>query len=235
LGEPYRFWHHFATLILSEKIPIFSDEIKVSGFLMTGIADRILRRARAISARNARVFTPKDFLDLGGRAAVDQALSRLVKDGSLRRFGRGFYDIPRVNSMLARAAAPDVDAVVEAIARRDSVTIVPSAMVSANRLGLTTGVSAKYDYLTDGPSRTVRIGNRSVRIRHAGPKLMALKARPAGEVVRALHWLGPDVADSDDVIDALRRKLPPTVKRDLVNARPVMTAWVAEIAARIAA
>lgn len=202
---------------------------------MAGIADRILRRARAASARGARVFTPKDFIDLGSRAAIDQALSRLVKDGNLRRFGRGFYDIPRVNPMLSRPTAPDVDALVDAIARRDAITIVPSPMVSANRLGLTTAVSSKHDYLTDGPSRTVNLGNRSVRIRHAGAKLMALKGQPAGDVVRALHWLGPDVADSDDVVDALRRKLPAAVKRELVNARPLMTAWAANIAGRIAA
>lgn len=202
---------------------------------MAGIADGILRRARAASARDARVFTPKDFADLGSRAAVDQALSRLVKGGKLRRIGHGFYDMPRINPMLARPAAPDLDAVADAIARRDSVTIVPSPLVSANRLGLTTAVASKNDYLTDGPSRTIRIGNRSLRLRHAGPKLMALKNKPAGDVVRALHWLGPDIARNDDVIATLRRKLPATVKRDLVKARPAMTAWAADIAGRISA
>jgi len=37
------------------------------------IADRLRRHGRG------KVFTPKDFLDLGGREAVDQALSRLAK------------------------------------------------------------------------------------------------------------------------------------------------------------
>jgi hypothetical protein len=36
-----------------------------------------------------KVFTPKDFLDLGSRAAADQSLCRLVKEGEMRRLGRG--------------------------------------------------------------------------------------------------------------------------------------------------
>jgi len=38
------------------------------------------------------VFTPGDFLDIAGRAAVDQALSRLAKNGTLRRLARGPFD-----------------------------------------------------------------------------------------------------------------------------------------------
>lgn len=39
--------------------------------------DRIMKRVRATG--RGGVFTPSDFLDLAGRAAIDQALSRLVK------------------------------------------------------------------------------------------------------------------------------------------------------------
>jgi Transcriptional regulator, AbiEi antitoxin len=48
-----------------------------------------------VRGRGNGVFTPKDFLDLGSRAAIDRALSRLVVSGQLRRIGRGFYDFPR--------------------------------------------------------------------------------------------------------------------------------------------
>ena len=53
----------------------------------TPVSDRIMRRARA--GGRGSVFTPSDFLDVAGRAAVDQALSRLVKSGKLRRLARG--------------------------------------------------------------------------------------------------------------------------------------------------
>jgi hypothetical protein len=219
-------------LILSEKTHIFSD----GEYQMVSLADRIMRRARAQSAHGTRlVFTPKDFLDLGDRAAVDQALSRLSRAGVLRRIRRGLYDIPKVNPILKRPAAPDIDAVVDAIARRDDVTIVPNGMAAANSLGLTNAVSVKNVYLTDGPSRSVKVGNRIIHLKHAGGKQMKLKNRPAGDVIRALHWLGPKIASHDAVIDRLRRKLSSDVKRDLVRAKSSLPAWTAKIADQVAA
>jgi hypothetical protein len=202
---------------------------------MTAIPNRIMRRARAQTAHGTRtVFTPKDFLDFGDRAAVDQALSRLTKAGSLRRVARGMYDIPRVNPILKRPAAPDLGAVVDAVARRDNVTIVPNGMAAANRLGLTNAVSARNDYLTDGASRTVRVGKSVIRLLHASPKLMALKNRPSGDLVRAVHWLGGDLA-TDDVVDTLRRRLSGDAKKDLARARSKLDPLTARVADRVLA
>ncbi len=50
---------------------------------MQYIANKVIRRIRGKG--RGSVFVPKDFLDLGRRAAVDQALSRLVKAGTIRR------------------------------------------------------------------------------------------------------------------------------------------------------
>lgn len=201
---------------------------------MTAISDRIMRRARAQSGHGTRqVFTAKDFLDYGSRPAVDQALSRLCKAGSLRRVSRGMYDIPRVNPILRRVAGPDLGSVVDAVARRDKVVIVANGMAAANRLGLTNAVSARNDYLTDGPSKTLKVGNSVIRLKHAGPKLMCLKNRPSGDVVRALHWLGRDMALDDKVAATLRRRLPDDVKKDLAKALPQMGGWTAQVADKV--
>jgi hypothetical protein len=203
---------------------------------MNGISDRIMRRARAKTAHGSRlVFTVKDFLDFGSRAAVDQALSRLHRAGSLRRIGRGMYDIPRINPILKKPAAPDIGSVIDAVARRDDITIVPSGLAAANKLGLTNAVPARNDYLTDGPSRDLKVGNRVVRLRHANPKLLSPKHRSSGDVVRALHWLGRDVASDDMVVDKLRSRLSPDVKRDLARARPMLDGWTAQVADRVLA
>jgi len=203
---------------------------------MNATADRILRRVRAMTGHGSRrAFTPSDFLDFGGRAAVDQALSRLTKAGTLRRIGRGLYDIPVVNPLLKTVAAPDVAAVVDAVAHRDGVTIVRDGLAAANGFGLTNAVPARHDFLTDGPSRTITVGGRVVRLKHAGPALMALKHRPAGDVVRALHWLGRDIATGDKVVGTLRRKLPDAAKKDLARARPTLSGWTAQVADRVLA
>ena len=51
---------------------------------MITIADKIMKRIRA-QGRGKWVCTSRDFPDLGGRAAVDQALSRRAKAADLRR------------------------------------------------------------------------------------------------------------------------------------------------------
>lgn len=49
--------------------------------LATSVPDLIMKRARA--GGRGSVFTPSDFLDVAARAAVDQALSRLARNGKL--------------------------------------------------------------------------------------------------------------------------------------------------------
>ena len=102
---------------------------------MTSMADKIMKRVSSLSS-GRWVCTPKDFLDLGSRGAVDQALPRLVKAARLRRVGHALYDVPRISNVLKRPAPVDLDAAIVALARRDGVRIMPDGFVSANELGL---------------------------------------------------------------------------------------------------
>ena len=201
---------------------------------MTRIADKIMKRVSA-HGRGQWVCTPRDFLDLGSRGAVDQALSRLVKAGHLRRVGHGLYDMPRMSIVLKRAAPVDLDSAIEALARRDGVRIMPDGLVAASQLGLTNAVPAKASYLTDGSTRTLTIDGRTVRFRHAGPRVMQWAGRSAAPVVQALRWLGPDMAADAQVVTTLRRLLPDDVKRDLWQNRQALPGWALPLARSIAA
>jgi hypothetical protein len=191
---------------------------------MTAIADKIIKRIRA-KGRGKWVCCPRDFLDLGSRAAVDQALTRLVKAGMLRRVGRGLYDLPRMSPRLKGPAPVDIDLAVAAMARRDNARIMPDGIVAANRLGLTNAVPAKAAYVTDGASRTLKIDGRTVRMRHAGPDIMGWTGRPAAPVVQALDWLGPQAADDDRVVTMLKRRLNDRVKKDLAKGLRALPSW----------
>ena len=201
---------------------------------MISLGNRIMKRVSA-RGRGQWVGTPRDFLDLGSREAVDQALSRLVKAGRLRRVGHGLYDLPRMSRFLKRLAPVDLDAAIAAIARRDGLRIMPDGLVAANRLGLTNAVPAKAAYLTDGHSRKLRIGGRSVRLRHAGPGVMRWAGKPSAPVVQALRWLGPDIAADRQVGMTLRRLLPDVVKTDLRNNSQDLPGWALPLARLITA
>ena len=198
-----------------------------------GVAGRIMMKVRGRPAAE-RTWTPRDFEDLGSRDAVDQALGRLVKAGKLRRIGRGLYDAPRWSPILGGPAPVDLDAAIAALARRDGVRIVVEGSVAANQLGLTNAVPARLRYLTDGTSRTLRIGSQTIRLRHASPRKMRWSDRPAGAVVLALQWLGPDSASDPDVARALKRQLPDEIKRNLLRERRHLPGWMVPIAQRVA-
>ena len=201
---------------------------------MTPIAPKIMKRVSA-HGRGKWVCTPRDFLDLGSRAAVDQALSRLVKAGRLRRVGHGLYDMPRMSTILQRAAPVDLDAAITALARRDGVRIVPDGLLAANQLGLTTAVPAQVSYVTDGPPRTLKVGGRTVRFRHAGPNVMRWAGTSAAPVVQALRWLGPNYAADAQVVSTLRRRLPADVKRELSQHSQNLPGWALPLVQNITA
>ena len=191
---------------------------------MPSVADEIMKRVSAQDSRSW-VSTPKDFLDLGSREAVDQALSRLVKAGRLRRIGTGLYDTPRTSRVLKRPAPVDLDAAIAAITRRDAIRILPDGLASANQLGLTTAVPAKVYFVTDGASRTLKIDGRTVRFRHASPSVMRWAGRSSARVAQALRWLGPDAVTEARVVSILRRRLPDDVKRDLYRNIRDLPGW----------
>ena len=150
---------------------------------MKRIADRIMKR---VSARGygTWVCTPKDFLDLGSRGAVDQALSRLVKAGRLRRAAHGLYDLPRFSEVLKRPAPVDLDAAIKALSRRDNVRIMPDGLAAANRLGLVNAVPARVSFVTDGSTRT----HGTVPPRRSARHAMGGKTGGAGGPGAVLAW-----------------------------------------------
>lgn len=195
---------------------------------MDSLTDKIMRRIRA-HGRGKWVCTPKDFLDLGSRAAVDQALSRLVKSDTLRRIGRGLYDLPRMSGILKRPAPPNVDAAIDAVVKRDRIQVLPDGIVAANQLGLTNAVPAKTAYITDGTTRTLKIGGRTVQLRHVGHYVMRWAGRPGAQVVQALKWLGRAAASDASVTDILRSRLSDSVKQDLMKGIGALPVWMKAI------
>jgi hypothetical protein len=183
--------------------------------------DRIMKRARA--GGRGGVFTPSDFLDVAGRAAVDQALSRLVKGGKLRRLARGLYDFPKVHPKLG-LLSPAPDAVAHALARETGSRLQIAGARAANALGLSTQVPAKSTYLTDGPSRRVVLGKRVIDLRHASPKHLIAPGSAAGTVVQALRHLGP--VRAPDVAHVAVRRLSASDKKALATNAVQAPAWM---------
>lgn len=192
---------------------------------MTGVADKIMSRVRSQGDR--WVCTPKDFLDLGSRPAVDQALSRLVKSGQLRRAARGLYDVPRYSELMGRVVPADLFSAINAIVRRDGIRIMPDGLAAANILGITNAVLVKAAFVTDGPTRTVAVGGNKIWFKHAGPKVMQWAGRPGAQGFQALLWLGTRIATANpSVVSILKSNLPDEAKRDLRENVGALPEWM---------
>jgi hypothetical protein len=146
-------------------------------------------RTRVQKAGRGSVFVPADFSNLGNRQSVDFALHRLVKQGFLRRLARGIYDYPKSHPQLG-LLSPLVEAIADALAGRDKLRLQPSAAYAANLLHLTEQVPAKIVFLTDGPSRRIKIGAREIVLKRTTPKAMAAAGRMSGLVIQGLKHLG---------------------------------------------
>ena len=177
------------------------------------------------SAVPGAVFGPRMFDDLGNRAAVDQALSRLTEAGKIRRIARGVYDIPKTHPTFG-ALSPDPDAIAKLIAAQAGYRLQPTPAHAANALGLSSQVPAQIVYLTDGSSRKIKVGNQIIQFRHAGPRALLGAGTSAGVALQAIRAFGPDHLTAD-IIQQLRQNLPPDTKNGLKRLARHAPHWMA--------
>jgi Family of unknown function (DUF6088) len=146
------------------------------------------------------VWTPTDFLDLGSRDAVDQALSRMASAGDIRRVTRGLYDLPRSNTLTGKSTNPDPRRVIDALARRDQTRMLVDGLTAANDLGLTDAVPAKIAVHTDARLRPIKLGAQIITFKLTAPSRLHWAGRPAMRVVQALQWLRSTIEGDHDRI-----------------------------------
>jgi len=189
---------------------------------MSQLAQSILSQAQSLP--EGGLLSPKEFLHLGSRAAIDQTFSRLAREGKLLRVGRGAYSLPIQGRFGVRP--PSSESVVAAIESTSGETVVASGAAEANALGLTTQVPTREVYLTSGSSRRLKLANREVELKHGNRWQMLLGKRPAGQAIRALIWLGPEQAPM--ILAMLRSKLSSQEWEALRQARARLPSWVAK-------
>ena len=187
---------------------------------------------RIMSHGRGWVFTPDAFLDLGSRAAIDHAFSRHTTRGKIRRLARGLYDYPRQHPQLG-CLSPPGDIVAKAIAGRDAVRLQPSGAYAANLLGLSEQVPMRIVFLTDGPSRQVKLGKQEIHLRHTTPRNMATAGRVSGLLIQALRHLGRRHVD-DTVLKILQSRLNEDDKKQLIKDVRYAPAWIAAIMKQMA-
>jgi Family of unknown function (DUF6088) len=189
---------------------------------MPAVAEKILQEIENLP--EGAVIRAKEFLHLGTRAAVDQAIKRLKERNELMPIYRGAYVRPIKTRFGVRAPAPEK--VVEGIAATSAETIVAHGAAAANSLGLTTQVPIKLVYLTSGRTRSFKLGAQVVELKRSPQWKLLPSHRAAGEAVRALDWIGERRAA--EALTTLKRKLPKATIEELIALRPALPGWMSK-------
>ena len=183
--------------------------------------------SRIYGSGRGAVFTPTQFLDLGGRRAVDVVLHRLAKAGTIRRLTRGLYDYPKQHPTYGMMF-PSPQVVAKVLAGKDSTRFQPSGAYAANLLGLSDQVPAKIVFLTDGRAKRVKIGRSEIILKRTTPRNMATAGRLSGLVIQALRYMGKKHVD-DRAISRMKNKIADTDTKSLLKDLTYAPAWIGDI------
>ena len=196
---------------------------------MSAVTDKIMKRVRGKGRGWA--FTPKDFLDLGTRASIDMALTRLVQANQIRRIGRGLYDYPKLHDKLG-ALTPDADTIAQAVATQSGDKLSSSGAQAANRLGISTQVPAKTSYATRGQTRVKKVAGRTIALKRSRAPILDDASPDANAVLQLLAHVGKDKIDND-LIQRLSAQIDDRDFKALTKAQPLMPGWMSDAVLKI--
>src|SRR5438046_212281 len=177
-------------------------------------------------------FTSTQFNGLGTRAALDQTLSRFVKQGEIARISRGVFVRPK-KSRYVGEVLPEPSKVAQAIASVHRETIQVQGAEAARLLGLTTQMPLQAVFYTNGPNRKLKLGNLPLILKHVARRKLALSGRPSGLALSALWYLGKEQVTTG-TIKTIREKLTPQEFEEFRAETPSMPAWMANTVHRYA-
>ncbi len=167
----------------------------------------------------------------GTRAAIDQTLSRLCREGVIARVSRGLYAKPRTTNFGGRLL-PNPEQIARAFAQlRGEPAPQMHGAEAARRFGLTMQMPSEITYLTPGSSREFSIGALRLKLEHAPHRHLLLAGSLAGEALSALFYLGQREAD----LEAMKRigqQLPLEAWKSLLEILEELPRWLRRLLRR---
>ena len=136
------------------------------------------------------IFFLNDFAEYGSVETARKILLQARMQGLVTHLSHGIYLKP-MRSRFGEVP-PSMETIAKEIAERDHVEIMPTGNTAANILGLSTQVPMTVSYLTTGSSRTINIGKRSIKFKHAAHRNFAYKGKTIPLIVQALKEFGEE-------------------------------------------
>lgn len=186
-------------------------------------------KSKLVRARYGAVFFVSTFPQYNVEY-VTKLLAQFEKEGLITRIAKGIY--VKAKKTRFGVVYPSAYELVTEIAKRDKAIVFPTGETAANRLGFSTQVPMNVCFITSGTPRKLKLGNRTVTLKHGAPRNFAYKGKLMPELVQALRSIG-----EANVTEAVENRIAQllsetqeteTIEHDLLLA-PV---WVRQIVKR---
>lgn len=186
-------------------------------------------KSKLVRARYGAVFFVSTFPQYNVEY-VTKLLAQFEKEGLITRIAKGIY--VKAKKTRFGVVYPSAYELVTEIAKRDKAIVFPTGETAANRLGFSTQVPMNVCFITSGTPRKLKLGNRTVTLKHGVPRNFAYKGKLMPELVQALRSIGE--ANMTEAVENRIAQLlsetqeTETIEHDLLLA-PV---WVRQIVKR---
>jgi hypothetical protein len=168
-----------------------------------------------------------DFNTKGTMESIRKALQILKEKGVITSVAHGIYVRPVIDDYIGEVM-PTAEEVAKAIARRDRIKLVPTGVYALNALGLSTQIPINLVFLTDGAARTIKVGNRTIKLKKTTPKNLKAKGKISSLVIQALREIGKDNLTKDE-LNKIHEILKNEDKKNLKYDISLAPQWIKEI------
>ncbi len=177
-----------------------------------------------------RLFFVSDFRGYNNEY-VSKLLSLSVSFNVLERLARGIYYKPIVTRF--GNVYPTAEQIVESIEKRDHVKILPTGEAALNALGFSTQVPMKLVYVTTGSPRTLKIGNKTIQLKHRVIGNYGFKSKLMPLLVLALKAKGSKNIEPED-LGHIRTLIEKSTEKELIKKDlPLAPIWIRTIIKQI--
>ncbi|MDR0367652.1 MAG: type IV toxin-antitoxin system AbiEi family antitoxin domain-containing protein [Bacteroidales bacterium] len=193
--------------------------------MLKTIEDRILAKIK--KSKRGTLFFNENFICYGTSEAIRRTLARLVEKGEIVRLTGGLYVRPEIDKIKGKVL-PGIDDIAAAFAQRDKAKIVPTGNYVLNKLGLSTQEPEVFEYLTNGTTRNIRIGNCAISLVRASQKNVDAIGKISRLVIQALKTIGKENISQtqiEQIQDILSKEKISYLEHDL-RVAPV---WIEKI------
>ncbi len=182
----------------------------VHGYISNSISKR----------KKGELIFPTDYRGKGSESSIRMALSRLSKEGKLKRLAHGVYFVPKIDPLFGEIY-PSAEEVAQSIAKKEKIKIKPAGAYALHTLGLSTQVPTRLVYITDGEDRQIKLGKLTIRFKATTPKKMAMEGPLSSLIIQALEEFDIKKVPADiekRIEELLKKEDPGKLKKDLVLA-----------------